>query len=103
MATRARPTKRASAKTPARGRLAAPRLDVDAITDRSVPGMFLRQVARLGGRAIVHHHAGGEWQPVSWKRMGELVLRVAAGLVGAGVQRGDRVILISENRLEWIY
>ncbi len=104
MAT-ARPP-RARPKSPARRRArppVAPRLDVDAITERSVPGIFLRQVARNGARPVLHHHDGQGWQAVSWKRLGELALRVAAGLVAAGVERGDRVILMSENRLEWIY
>jgi len=31
------------------------------------------------------------------------LLSVASGLVDSGVQAGDRVILMSENRLEWLY
>ena len=106
MATRSTPTKRTT-KTAGRRRggaaQVAPRLDVEAITDRSVPGLFLRQVARYSGRTVFHYFDGSEWKPITWKGLGELVLRVAAGLVAAGVQRGDRVILMSENRPEWIY
>src|SRR5690348_15554309 len=35
--------------------------------------------------------------------MAELVQRVAAGLVAEGVQAGDRVIIMADNRLEWLY
>jgi long-chain acyl-CoA synthetase len=31
------------------------------------------------------------------------VLSVASGLIDAGIEPGDRVILLSENRLEWLY
>ena len=31
------------------------------------------------------------------------VLAVASGLIESGVQAGDHVILMSENRLEWLY
>src|SRR5258708_21635083 len=31
------------------------------------------------------------------------ILAVASALVDVGVQAGDRVILMSENRLEWLY
>jgi long-chain acyl-CoA synthetase len=104
----ARPKAAATAKKTATRRRtatppAAPRLDVDAVTERSVPGMFFRQTARLSERTILTYHDGSGWQPVTWKRLSELVLRVAAGLVAAGVERGDRVILIADNRLEWIY
>ena len=106
MATRARPPRSSSgnrAQAKAKPAAAAPRLDVEAISERTVPGIFLRQVTRFTDRPLFHHFESGDWQTVSWKRIGELVLRVAAGLVAAGVQRGDRVILISDNRLEWIY
>ncbi|HEX6489328.1 MAG TPA: long-chain fatty acid--CoA ligase [Candidatus Dormibacteraeota bacterium] len=100
-----RPSQRKTTRTrkPATAPKGAPRLDVDAISPRSVPGLFLRQVTKYGDRAVLYQHNGSGWDPISWKRLGELTLRVAAGLVAAGVQRGDRVILIGENRLEWIY
>ena len=106
MATRPRAPRRTTAtksKAPSRPRrAAAPRLDATAVTPRSVPGIFLRRVAEYGDKTIVRHFDGQAWVEVSWKRLSELALRVAAGLVDAGVQARDHVILISENRLEWI-
>ena len=106
MATRPRAARRtpaARAKAPARPRRGtAPRLDVESVSDRTVPGIFLRTVARRGDHVFVHRHDGEVWQPVTWSGFSELVMRAAAALVEAGVQPGDHVILISENRLEWI-
>ena len=44
---------------------------------------------------------GGSYQPISHRTLLERVRRVALGLHALGVQRGDRVAIISENRPEW--
>jgi long-chain acyl-CoA synthetase len=75
---------------------------VESISARTVPGIFFRQAAKFGERTIIHRYSEGAWAPVSWKALGQLVMRIGAGLVKAGVKAGDHVILISENRLEWI-
>lgn len=66
-------------------------------------GVFLRQAARFGERTLVRHHDGRSWREVSWHDMRELALKLAAGLVQAGVEVGDRVGLMSPNCLEWLY
>ena len=43
----------------------------------------------------------GEWQPVTAKHFAEEVKALAAGLIAAGVQAGDRVGLMSSTRYEW--
>jgi long-chain acyl-CoA synthetase len=43
----------------------------------------------------------GEWQPVTAKHFAEEVKALAAGLIAAGVQSGDRVGLMSATRYEW--
>ncbi|RMG49014.1 MAG: long-chain fatty acid--CoA ligase [Acidobacteria bacterium] len=43
----------------------------------------------------------GRWQEVSSAEFGERVRRASQGLVSLGVQPGDRVAILSENRLEW--
>jgi long-chain acyl-CoA synthetase len=43
----------------------------------------------------------GRWHPVSHREFAELVEDVAAGLLDLGAAPGDRVGLLSENRLEW--
>src|SRR5678815_1783657 len=43
----------------------------------------------------------GRWEPVSISEFADRVRGVAAELVRRGVKRGDRVVILSENRLEW--
>ncbi len=64
--------------------------------------MFFRQASKYGDRALIHHLEGGSWLTHSWADARRDILAIASGLVEAGVQAGDTVLLISENRLEWI-
>jgi long-chain acyl-CoA synthetase len=77
-------------------------VDPQRISERTVPGLFLRQVGALGPRTLFRHHRDGEWREVSWHETSTRVLRLAGALVEAGVASGDRVLLMSENRLEWL-
>ena len=65
--------------------------------------MFFRQAARFGDRPLIHHRRDNAWQIETWADMQRDVLAVASGLIESGVQAGDHVILMSENRLEWLY
>jgi len=78
-------------------------LDPEAIADRTTVGVFFRQAARFGTRPLVHYRVGDAWQIETWADMQRDVLAVASALVELGVKAGDRVILMSENRLEWLY
>src|SRR5882757_4160498 len=61
-------------------------------------------VTRGGSRPALHVPVGdgAEFQSLSWTDLGQEVRRLAAGLRRAGVQPGDRVVQVSENRYEWI-
>ncbi len=78
-------------------------MDIGSINERTTVGVFLRQADRLGARSMTHHWQAGRWESVSWDRMRDLALRVAGHLVALGVRPGDRVLLLSPNRLEWGY
>jgi long-chain acyl-CoA synthetase len=78
-------------------------VDVERLSDRTTVGVFFRQAARFGDRTIVRYHDGEGWRGMSWQRMAELTRRVAARLVGEGVEAGDRVAIMAENCVEWLY
>ena len=75
--------------------------DPATIADRTTVGVFYRQAARYGERPLFHHHDGQTWRVKTWTETRVLVEAAAAGLLRAGVQPRDYVLLISENRLEW--
>ncbi|XDZ65941.1 long-chain fatty acid--CoA ligase [Alphaproteobacteria bacterium LSUCC0684] len=70
--------------------------------DRSLPAMFLRISTRMGpGKFIWNRHMGG-WIGISYGEVAKEVRHIASGLLARGVNAGDRVIINSENRLEWV-
>ncbi|HEX6440934.1 MAG TPA: AMP-dependent synthetase/ligase, partial [Stellaceae bacterium] len=44
----------------------------------------------------------GKYQSLGWAEVGEQVGRLARGLIALGLEPGDRVALVSENRPEWV-
>ena len=50
---------------------------------------------------VIRYKSGGTWRSVSWTEMLERVRDLALGFHELGVKRGDRVVILSENRLEW--
>src|SRR3954453_11053781 len=44
----------------------------------------------------------GAWRPISWSGAARQVAALAAGLKRIGLQPGDRLALVSENRPEWL-
>jgi long-chain acyl-CoA synthetase len=71
-------------------------------TDRdTVPRMFLWGVDSFDRPDALMHKAGGEWKTLSHRDVYERVAALAAALEAGGVEPGDRVALLSENRPEW--
>ncbi|GAC1504095.1 MAG: long-chain fatty acid--CoA ligase [Candidatus Dormibacteraceae bacterium] len=65
--------------------------------------MFFRQAARYHNKPLIHYRHSGEWQVETWADLRRHVLAVASALIAAGVKPRDSVLLISENRVEWVY
>jgi long-chain acyl-CoA synthetase len=64
--------------------------------------MFFTRAAEKGDAPFLWAKIGGEWRPTGWREAAETVARLAAALKRLGLQRGDRVMLVSENRPEWL-
>jgi long-chain acyl-CoA synthetase len=64
--------------------------------------LFLRVAAADNHRAILWQSASSEWQPISSSQIYQRVRAVAHALHNWGVQKGDRVAIIAENRWEWV-
>ncbi|MFV0623890.1 AMP-dependent synthetase/ligase [Sphingomonas sp. ac-8] len=63
--------------------------------------MFFARAREHGDKPFLWHKADGAWQPTSWAEAARQVASLAAGLKAIGLKRGDRVMLVSENRPEW--
>ena len=63
--------------------------------------MFFTRARERGEAPFLWAKKEGAWRPVSWREAAETVARLAAALKRLGLDPGDRVMLVSENRPEW--
>ena len=63
--------------------------------------MFLTRAAEKGDAPFLWAKRDGAWTAITWREAAEKVARLSAALTAIGVERGDRVMLVSENRPEW--
>ena len=64
--------------------------------------MFEQSVQSYGNKpALAHKPKGGTYQDISYAELGESVDAFCKGLNTLGVQKGDRIAILSENRPEW--
>ncbi len=60
-----------------------------------------RSLKLHGPQPIFGTKTEGRWDWITYAEFGQLVAKFRGGLASLGVQRGDRVALISNNRVEW--
>ncbi len=68
---------------------------------RSVNDILLKAMSRGEREVMRWQQLDGRWAPISAGELYGKVRALARSLERLGVQRGDRVILIAENRWEW--
>jgi long-chain acyl-CoA synthetase len=64
--------------------------------------LFLARAGEQSDNPFLWAKREGEWRPTSWVEAARQVASLAASLKRIGLQRGDRVCLVSENRPEWL-
>ena len=74
----------------------------DLASTKNVVELFLRRADARGSDPFLWAKRGGKWQPLSWADVASQVCTMAQALVGLGLKPGDRVLLVSENRPEWL-
>ena len=63
--------------------------------------LFLSRADAKGEATFLGVKRGGEWQVQSWREVARQVCLLAENLRKLGLEDGDRVALVSENRPEW--
>jgi long-chain acyl-CoA synthetase len=75
---------------------------MDYHTCPNLAAMFFEQAARRGERPFLRLKLDGRYRPISWQEAARQVTHLARGLRALGIERGDRVALVAENRPEWM-
>lgn len=69
---------------------------------RHLGAVFFQRVEQLGERAFVKLQRRSRFEEISWREFGSKVEAAMLGLYSLGLQSGERVAILAENRLEWL-
>src|SRR5688572_4048141 len=58
---------------------------------------------RAPDKTALKHKVGEEWRDISYAGLGEAVKEIALGLAELGIEKGDRVSILSHTRPEWTF
>ncbi len=69
---------------------------------RNLPSAFFDEARKRADAPFLWSKAAGGWQAVTWRETAARVSALSRGLRELGIEAGDRVAIISENRPEWL-
>ncbi len=68
----------------------------------TVVELFERSVALYGNNPLVYEKKGESWVATTYKEVKQEAQDFGAGLLAMGLEKGDRVALLSEGRKDWL-
>ncbi|HUF80869.1 MAG TPA: AMP-dependent synthetase/ligase, partial [Burkholderiales bacterium] len=71
-------------------------------TEETIISLFSQRIKSHGSSPALHVPAPGGFEMRTWQQLADKVYRLAGLFVRLGVEPGDRILQISENREEWI-
>ena len=69
---------------------------------RTIPQLLEESVARFPDNVMMWEKREGAYNGSTYREMRQRVYEAAAGLMDLGIQKGDRLALISEGRNDWV-
>ena len=77
---------------------------VEITADLTIPKLFYQQATKYGkGRVAMREKEFGIWRPITWQGYLENVKYLALGLIRLGLEDGDKVAMIGDNRPEGLW
>ena len=76
--------------------------DLTKPTTRSANSIWQGRVREFADRTAFRFRQAGVWQVLTWGQAHQAAREIAAGLLSLGLERGDRVALLCQTRLEWL-
>jgi long-chain acyl-CoA synthetase len=71
-------------------------------TQRTLPWLFENSVSRFGDNVFIWEKPENEYRGATYREIRARVYQCAAGLLSLGMNKGDRIALISEGRNDWV-
>ena len=72
-------------------------------TRRTVARAAASAAERYPDRIAIRHREDGEWQELTFAAVAEFVDELALGLIGLGLEPGDRICILANTRPEWTF
>jgi len=69
----------------------------------TIAEMFFQSIEKYADNPAFFDKINGEWKGKTYKEAGEIVKNLASGLASLGVQRGDKIAILSTNTSKWAY
>jgi long-chain acyl-CoA synthetase len=76
--------------------------EFSATAQRHLGSLFFQRVEQLRDRTFIKLQRIGRFEEISWKDFGSKVQAIVLGLYSSGLRKGERIAIVSENRLEWL-
>jgi len=76
----------------------------DVSPSDTLPKLLLRNALKLGhGKVALREKEFGLWQSFTWQDYLDHVRYFSLGLVSLGLEKGDKVAIVGDNRPEWVF
>ncbi|MFO7728650.1 MAG: AMP-binding protein [Desulfonatronovibrio sp.] len=69
----------------------------------TLPGLLIENAAKFGSTTALREKEWGIWQTYSWQDYLDITAEFAGGLKELGLGKGDVIVLIGDNRPEWLW
>src|SRR5205809_3121223 len=74
------------------------------LRSKTVADLLPAAVERFGSApAVLYKDDSGTWVERSFAEVGEEARKLALGLIGLGIEKGDKVSILGNTRPEWTY
>ncbi len=70
---------------------------------KSIADLAAKAAERFGEKVAVRRKVDGEWRDLTYAEAWEIVSEIGRGLIGLGIQSGQRVGILCNTRPEWTY
>ena len=69
----------------------------------TLPRLLIKQAEERAEKPAIREKEWGVWQAVTWRENLKITSEFACGLEALGFEKGDIIILIGDNRPEWLW
>ncbi len=70
--------------------------------DDTLPKLLVVNARKFGDKVALREKEFGIWQTITWGEYLQRVRDFSLGLISLGLQPGDKVVIIGDNRPEWV-